>query len=213
MEADSGGPVRETGSSSTTATPPSVSRPSTASSVPTLKTPPVSTNNVHSSAELRYCLATDIRIEALRPQSNSNSEIDAFNRIVDDFNRRCGSFRYRAGALESARREVERYRAVIVENALDGLFLERSLVPDRRPALAASQDQSIDGSDRVAAIQEGLSKLGYDVGVVDGIYGSRTESAIKSFQQDYGMSVDGKVSSILLDQIGLMLNESVPDSY
>ena len=73
------------------------------------------TNNVLSSAQLRYCLAEDIRLESAKATVNNyiDSHVDRFNGMVSDYNSRCGQFRYRKGALESARGEVERFRTEI----------------------------------------------------------------------------------------------------
>jgi len=46
------------------------------------------------------------------------------------------------------------------------------------------------GSD-VMEIQSLLAKMGYNLGSIDGIFGLRTEEAIKQFQRDYGLSADG----------------------
>jgi N-acetylmuramoyl-L-alanine amidase len=45
--------------------------------------------------------------------------------------------------------------------------------------------------DDVAALQDRLLELGFDAGRVDGIFGSRTESALRSFQREYGLLADG----------------------
>ena len=45
--------------------------------------------------------------------------------------------------------------------------------------------------DDVITLQERLLELGYDAGRADGIFGSQTETALRSFQRDYGMLVDG----------------------
>ncbi|KGO13250.1 M14 family metallopeptidase [Clostridium botulinum] len=46
------------------------------------------------------------------------------------------------------------------------------------------------GSD-VRKIQAVLQKIGYDVGPIDGIFGSKTEEAVKRFQLNNGLVVDG----------------------
>ena len=46
--------------------------------------------------------------------------------------------------------------------------------------------------DDVAALQSRLTERGFDCGRVDGIYGPRSESAVKEFQQSVGIHVDGK---------------------
>lgn len=68
---------------------------------------------VLSTSQIRYCLAEEIRMDAAKAAFNrySDTDVSQFNNMVDDYNSRCGSFRYRSGALESARRDVEPYRA------------------------------------------------------------------------------------------------------
>ena len=48
------------------------------------------------------------------------------------------------------------------------------------------------GSD-VNELQTRLNDLGYDCGTVDGIFGSKTERAVKAFQTDNGLTPDGIV--------------------
>lgn len=43
----------------------------------------------------------------------------------------------------------------------------------------------------VRALQELLKKCGYDCGDIDGMFGSKTEAAVKNFQRDHGLTVDG----------------------
>lgn len=56
--------------------------------------------------------------------------------------------------------------------------------------LAYLVSQPMTGDD-VFALQERLLELGYDAGRPDGMFGPQTESALRSFQRDYGMVVDG----------------------
>lgn len=78
--------------------------------------PPAGQNLVLTTAQIRYCLAEDIRLEGAQAviDSYSDVQVDRFNVWVDDYNSRCGSFRYRSGALESARREVEENRSQLL---------------------------------------------------------------------------------------------------
>ena len=82
--------------------------------------PAIGDGLVLSAAEIRYCLAEDIRVNGMKKAVNqySASSVDAFNRAVSDYNSRCSHFRYRSGALEAARREVESRRAAL---ELDGM--------------------------------------------------------------------------------------------
>ena len=48
----------------------------------------------------------------------------------------------------------------------------------------------------VKDLQEALKALGYDAGPVDGVFGATTESAVKKFQQDKEIAVDGVVGRL-----------------
>ena len=56
-------------------------------------------------------------------------------------------------------------------------------------------------NDRVRTAQQYLTTLGYDPGMPNGIIGPRTEAAIRAFQEDYDLPVDGKVSDQLIGAI------------
>ena len=47
----------------------------------------------------------------------------------------------------------------------------------------------------VAELQKTLTTLGYDVGTIDGVYGSRTKSAVEAYQKATGLPVTGKVDA------------------
>jgi peptidoglycan hydrolase-like protein with peptidoglycan-binding domain len=48
----------------------------------------------------------------------------------------------------------------------------------------------------VRQLQVALKETGHDPGPVDGEFGSQTETAVKAFQQDRGIAVDGVVGPI-----------------
>lgn len=52
-------------------------------------------------------------------------------------------------------------------------------------------------------VQQKLKELGYYYGAIDGIFGSQTISAVKRFQRDYGLTVDGIVGPRTLSALGL----------
>ena len=56
----------------------------------------------------------------------------------------------------------------------------------------------------VIELQELLNTMGIDVGAPDGILGSRTRGAIRSFQEESGLPTDGYASADLLDLIRVM---------
>lgn len=149
------------------------------------KMPPVGINDVHSISEIRWCLAQHIRIDAVRTLNKTQANVARFNRWVDDYNSRCGSYRYRQGNLESARRDVEPYRSEIWDAA-------------RKAASAPEKKKT--GS-LTKKIQLALKSLGYEPGPADGIYGTNTAKAIKQYQRQNSLRVDGKVSERLLEAL------------
>lgn len=55
----------------------------------------------------------------------------------------------------------------------------------------------------VRNIQSRLSQWGYNVGRIDGIYGAKTEAAVKKFQKNNGLTPDGIAGPLTLAKIGL----------
>ena len=64
----------------------------------------------------------------------------------------------------------------------------------------------------VRTIQEKLKRWGYYSGSVDGIYGSKTVSAVKSFQKKNGLTVDGIAGTQTLKAMGITSNSSSSSS-
>lgn len=60
----------------------------------------------------------------------------------------------------------------------------------------------------VQEIQRRLKSWGYYDGAVDGIFGSRTEKAVRWFQSRNGLAVDGKVGSQTLAALGIYTGTS-----
>ncbi|WP_416211090.1 N-acetylmuramoyl-L-alanine amidase [Frankia sp. Cr2] len=55
--------------------------------------------------------------------------------------------------------------------------------------------------DDVAALQERLSNMGFDVGRADGIFSSQTEAALKDFQHNRGLEPDGRCGPLTLREL------------
>jgi N-acetylmuramoyl-L-alanine amidase len=69
--------------------------------------------------------------------------------------------------------------------------------------------------DDVAALQTRLTEMGIDCGRVDGIYGPRTELAVKEFQKSVGATVDGKcgpATIIALIRLTKIVSGGVPSA-
>ena len=52
-----------------------------------------------------------------------------------------------------------------------------------------------------SAIQGALADLGYDLGTIDGLWGSRTQAAIVAFQRDHSLARDGVIGPLTLRQL------------
>lgn len=59
----------------------------------------------------------------------------------------------------------------------------------------------------VATLQQRLADRGYNVGAIDGVYGPRTDAAVRSFQRNNGMAPDGRLTTGTLDALNLASND------
>jgi N-acetylmuramoyl-L-alanine amidase len=69
--------------------------------------------------------------------------------------------------------------------------------------------------DDVAALQARLTEMGFDCGRVDGIFGNRTEAAVKEFQKSVGETVDGKcgpATMIALIRLTRVVSGGIPST-
>ncbi len=67
--------------------------------------------------------------------------------------------------------------------------------------------------EEVRQIQNKLKELGYYSGSVDGIFGTKTQSAVKAFQRNCGLTVDGIAGPKTLLYLGLGGSSSSAGSY
>ena len=74
-------------------------------------------------------------------------------------------------------------------------------------AQAATYRQGSSGQ-AVRTIQEKLVRWGYFDGPVDGIYGSKTEAAVKKFQQKNCLTADGVAGTATLKALGMTTTEN-----
>ncbi|AGA70858.1 spore cortex-lytic enzyme [Desulfitobacterium dichloroeliminans LMG P-21439] len=60
----------------------------------------------------------------------------------------------------------------------------------------------------VTELQKRLASLGYVVGKVDGIYGTKTKAAVTRFQRERGLKVDGMAGAQTIKELKLMTGNS-----
>lgn len=82
------------------------------------------------------------------------------------------------------------------------LLLNTLILGFAQSALAASYRQGDSGS-AVTTIQTKLKRWGYFDGPVDGVYGSKTTKAVRSFQQKNGLTADGVAGPATLKALGM----------
>lgn len=76
-------------------------------------------------------------------------------------------------------------------------------------ALGIDGNSSGSQNDEISAIQTKLKEKGYYSGNVDGILGSKTKNAIKDFQRDNGLVVDGIVGPKTLEKLEVTVDKSL----
>jgi N-acetylmuramoyl-L-alanine amidase len=96
-------------------------------------------------------------------------------------------------AVEHAVRAFQQHRGLITDGVV-GLATYQALCDARLElgcrVLSYLVTRPMRGDD-VCALQERLLELGYDADRANGIFGVQTELALRSFQRDYGLLVDG----------------------
>lgn len=73
----------------------------------------------------------------------------------------------------------------------------------RRGAAAAPSRASGLSSNQVRDLQQELSSRGYDPGLVDGLWGQRTQAALRQFQQDQNLAANGRPDSQTMAALGM----------
>jgi hypothetical protein len=132
--------------------------------------PPVGTNNSLSVDQIRWCLREQFRFAAQRSYLNTKYKVGAFNSRIADYNQRCLRSSSSPGSLKVAIRDVFKMSSQIVL----GTQRSTSSHAERRKLL-------------VTEIQILLQYLGYNPGVVDGLFGKNTKRAIKAFELKSGV--------------------------
>lgn len=83
------------------------------------------------------------------------------------------------------------------------ILLLNTLGPGLRPVRPAASYRQGDSGSAVTTIQTKLKRWGYFDGPVDGVYGSKTTKAVRSFQQKNGLTADGVAGPATLKALGM----------
>jgi hypothetical protein len=100
----------------------------------------------------------------------------------------------------------------LLAGALAAILCWTSPVVEVQAAATAAQKPATTFRQLVTDIQRMLTELGYRPGPVDGSYGQRTRQAIKRYQSNTGLSVDGHPSEALRQHLGVTTGVVVPKS-
>lgn len=60
----------------------------------------------------------------------------------------------------------------------------------------------------VTELQKRLAQLGYPVGSLDGKFGAKTQSAVRQFQKDQGLKIDGLAGTATISELKRLTSES-----
>ena len=102
---------------------------------------------------------------------------------------------------QSAQQRLVRFVRILIIAALNLCILGLALYNPGQSVDALSKMGS--RGEEVRQIQTALQNQGYDPGSVDGIYGEKTEKAVRQFQKDQGLAVDGIAGPGTLRALGL----------
>lgn len=92
-----------------------------------------------------------------------------------------------------------------------GIPATTSIEGDREPLRTPRRVSELRRGDRgsqVRLLQERLTDRGFYPGLIDGIYGRQTESAVRQFQRENNFFADGNASSGTLTALGIKTQES-----
>lgn len=60
----------------------------------------------------------------------------------------------------------------------------------------------------VTELQKKLNQLGYSVGTADGKFGTKTQTAVKNFQKEHGLKVDGLAGTSTINELKRLTGQS-----
>ena len=163
------------------------------------------------SAHRRSAAIAPVTIPALRHSEKRDADLLSYgagyasphgSSAVRAVQRRLSGLGYRLGRIDG-RFGPRTARAVMRFQAANGLGVDGIVGPATVAALASpapllrsgTGEHQRGGSPLVREVQRWLSRLGAGPGPIDGRYGPLTTRAVRRFQRDHGLSVDGIVGA------------------
>jgi peptidoglycan hydrolase-like protein with peptidoglycan-binding domain len=93
--------------------------------------------------------------------------------------------------------------ALLLTGSALGLAACNNMGYDQPPAAQASRAQTQADRQAIAHVQSELQTLGYNVGPVDGVWGSESRAAMASFQQTKGLPASGQPDQASLNALAV----------
>ena len=162
--------------------------------------PPLVRNNNYNYDHLQDCLSWLIRINTMKSiVIDSASVAKHVNNYVNDYNTECSKSHYANDIIQTIRKQVEPDRWKIENEARN--MVEGWRKAARQTKIKKRNPRQTQPNQLVSDIQKRLTEHGYKPGIVDGLLGRKTVQAIKEFQSDKGVFVNGNVSNELLQKL------------
>ena len=103
--------------------------------------------------------------------------------------------------LAAQRRKLEAFRPEVPDRDANVVVINHPEWRDSKPRGSAKEAKPLAGAALVREVQKLLSQLGYDAGPADGILGNRTANAIRLFQMQNRLPVNGRPDMALLQRL------------
>jgi membrane-bound lytic murein transglycosylase B len=120
-----------------------------------------------------------------------------------------------AGAGGPAFLVFPNFKSILKYNNAASYALAVCLLADQlkgAPAVVASwpRDQVPLNRDERMALQAALAKLGFDIGKIDGLLGSKARAALRAWQKAHALSADGYATEDLLTRVAIEAQRKAP---
>ncbi len=159
--------------------------------------PPVGQDLILSEAQIRYCLAEDIRLDAARTALNlyNQADVDRFNAMIASYNSRCKSFTYHKRDMEIARDAIEPFRSDIQKEG-QALFSSSDTLAD------LLRDQPSPATPRVTVdqVESPTAPAPHQAAVAPQNLKNDNVPGAESAPLDAGVPASGEAPAILVDQ-------------